>query len=108
METLIELYDERPLENVLGVEMFRPKRVVYICPEPVASDNELHQKLRAYYRHRGITVEAIFFKASIYNSESVLQLFRKIVRQYPDCALDITGGTDAVLFASGPPRMSHP
>ena len=101
METLIELYDERPLENVLGVEMFRPKRVVYICPEPVASDNELHQKLRAYYRHRGITVEAIFFKASIYNSESVLQLFRKIVRQYPDCALHITGGTDAVLFASG-------
>ena len=31
METLIELYDERPLENVLGVEMFSPKRVIYIC-----------------------------------------------------------------------------
>ena len=30
METLIELYDERPLENVLGVEMFRPARVVYV------------------------------------------------------------------------------
>ena len=30
IETLIELYDDRPLENVLGVEMFRPQRVVYI------------------------------------------------------------------------------
>ena len=38
MQTLIELYDERPLENVLGVEVFRPQRVVYICPEGVASD----------------------------------------------------------------------
>ena len=37
METLIELYDERPLENVLGVEMFRPERVVYVCPDRIAS-----------------------------------------------------------------------
>ena len=36
MKTLIELYDERPLENVLGVEVFRPRRVVYVCPEEVA------------------------------------------------------------------------
>ena len=33
METLIELYDKRPLENILGVEMFRPERVVFICAE---------------------------------------------------------------------------
>ena len=41
METLIELYDERPLENVLGVDMFHPKRVVYICPGSFASDLNL-------------------------------------------------------------------
>ena len=46
METLIELYDERPLENVLGVDMFHPKRVVYICPGSVASDLNLQNKLR--------------------------------------------------------------
>ena len=26
MKTLIELYDDRPIENVLGTEMFRPER----------------------------------------------------------------------------------
>ena len=33
MQTLIELYDERPLENVLGVEIFHPDKVIYVCPE---------------------------------------------------------------------------
>ena len=30
IQTLIELYDERPLENVLGVEVCRPEQVIYI------------------------------------------------------------------------------
>lgn len=101
MQTLIELYDERPLENILGVEMFRPQTVVYVCPETIASDQPLHNKLRAYFRHRGLKVELIFFRASVYHTESILKVFRHIVGQYPDCALDITGGTDAVLFAAG-------
>jgi hypothetical protein len=101
METLIELYDERPLENVLGVEMFRPARVVYVCPEEAARDTRLQEKLRAYFTHRGQRVELIFMKASVYDTDSMLQLFRKLAERYPGCALDITGGTDAVLFAAG-------
>ena len=30
MKTLIELYDERPLENVLSTEVFSPERTVFI------------------------------------------------------------------------------
>ena len=101
MQTLIELYDERPLENVLGVEMFRPERVVYICPDAVASDKQLQKKLRAYFKHRGQSVELVFVKASVYDSDAMRRLFRKITAKYPDCAMDITGGTDAVLFAAG-------
>ncbi len=101
METLIELFDERPLENVLGVEMFQPKRAVYICPESVARDTALHKKMRAYFSHRKQRTELIFFKADIFEVSSVLTLLRSIVERYPDCAMDITGGTDAVLFAAG-------
>lgn len=32
MKTLIELYDERAIENVLGPETFKPETVVYLCP----------------------------------------------------------------------------
>ena len=32
MNTLIELYDERAIENILAPDMFRPQRIVYLCP----------------------------------------------------------------------------
>ncbi len=101
METIIELYDERPLENVLAVDMFHPKRVVYICPDRIASDLDLQKKLRDYFRHRGEKTELIFIKASMFDTETVLRVFRKVFSQYPDAVVDITGGTDAVLFATG-------
>ncbi|MBR4194754.1 MAG: DUF1887 family protein [Oscillospiraceae bacterium] len=101
METLIELYDERPLENVLGVEVFRPERVVYVCPARIASDRALHRRLRSYFAHRGQEISLEFVKADMYRSDAILKTLRKIVARYPDCAMDITGGTDAVLYAAG-------
>lgn len=100
METLIELIDERPLENVLGVEMFHPARVVYICPDG-SSDRHTRRQLGAYFRHRKVETELLFFPVSMYDADAVLRVLRDTVTRYPDCALDITGGTDAVLFAAG-------
>ncbi|MBR0041115.1 MAG: DUF1887 family protein [Oscillospiraceae bacterium] len=101
METLIELFDRRPLENILGAEIFRPKRVVYICPEFVARSAALQKQMRVFFKRRALQTELIFFKADIYNADAVLALLRTILARYPDCAMDITGGTDAVLFAAG-------
>ena len=42
MKTLIELYDDRPIENVLGTEMFRPERTVFLCPPEIAGNVPLH------------------------------------------------------------------
>ena len=41
VQTLVELYDERPLENVLGVEIFRPERVIYVCPNDLPKEGML-------------------------------------------------------------------
>ena len=101
MQTLIELYDERPLENVLGAEVFRPEQVVYVCPESAFRDHRLKQKLQNFFTHRGIQVKLLFEKVSVFDAEAVLRLLRRVVEQHPDCAMDITGGTDAVLFAAG-------
>ena len=101
LKTLIELYDERPLENVLSAEMFRPERLVYICPEEVYKDRQKHLKLVEYFKHRGIELELVFQKAKMFEMEAVLDLLRETVQKYPDCALDVSGGTDDALFAAG-------
>ena len=101
MKTLIELYDERPLENVLSTEVFRPERTVFICPPEIGRDTRLHQKLREYFAHRGVQAELEFVTASLLDASDVEGHLRETASRCPDCALDISGGTDAALFAAG-------
>ena len=101
MDTLIELYDERPLENVLATDMFQPKRTVFICNREAGADGNLERKMKDYVRYRGLKTELVFMDAKQYSVSSVLAALRQTVSQYPDCALDITGGTDDELFAAG-------
>ncbi len=100
VKTLIELYDERPLENVLAAEIFHPEQVIYICPDGATPRNAKKQ-LRKYFSHRGIQTSLWFEYVDIFDTRAVLRLFRKLLAQHPDAMLDITGGTDAVLFAAG-------
>ena len=101
MKTLIELYDEKPLENVLSTEMFHPERTVFICPPEVAADQPLQNTMREYFRHRGVRCELIFVAASLLDAAAVARRLREVTERWPDCALDIAGGTDAALFAGG-------
>ena len=101
MKTLIELYDERPIENVLASEVFRPERTVFLCPSEVMHDRTEQEKLRRYFRHRGLETELVFLESSLYNSEKILRQLRSVREKYPDCVLDITGGTESALFACG-------
>lgn len=101
MKTLIELYDERPIENVLASEVFRPARTVYLCPPEIAHDKNRQAKLREYFAHQGLDTELVFLESSLYRSDKVLKQLKSVVEKYEECMLDITGGTDAALFACG-------
>ncbi|MBQ8094394.1 MAG: DUF1887 family protein [Clostridia bacterium] len=107
MKTLIELYDDRPIENVLGTEMFRPERTVFICPPDIAANIPLHNRLREYFKHRGIFHECIFIGASLLDTNAVVRKLQQVIERYPDCAMDIAGGTDAALFAGGLLSAEH-
>lgn len=101
METLIELYDNRPLENVLATEVFRPARTVFVCSEDLEDSKAQRRKIRRYLDHRGIGTEILFRQTRLYNAGEVFALLRSVTDSYPDCAIDITGGTDDALFAAG-------
>ena len=101
MDTLIELYDERAIENVLAADMFRPQRIVYLCPTEVAQSRERQEQIADFFRHRGWNPELVFLEASLYKVDRILRQLLAISEQYPDCAMDVTGGSDAELFAAG-------
>lgn len=101
MDTLIELYDERAIENVLAPDMFRPQRIVYLCPEEVARDRARQKKIKTFFLRRGWEPELVFQESSLFKADKILRQLLRICERYPDCALDVTGGTDAALFAGG-------
>ena len=101
MRTLIELYDERPLDNVLSAEMFRPERTVYICPREVARDPNRRESLERYFKSRGVDTACEFLEADMLDPLEVSALLRASWKRYPDAAIDISGGTDSALFAAG-------
>ena len=101
MKTLIELYDERPLENVLGTEMYRPEEMIMLCPPEAVSDKALRESLSKYFEYRGCQVKLTTVPVSLLDAAKVEKQLRTILETHEDCAIDISGGTDASLFAAG-------
>lgn len=101
MKTLIELYDERPVENFLAAEVFRPEKTVFLCPPEVAQSAKIKKNFRAFLAHRGIPTEAVFIESSVYDTEKLKKQLVRVTEEYPECVLDVTGGTDSALFAGG-------
>ena len=101
MNTLIELYDERAIENILAPDMFRPQRIVYLCPGEIAQDRTRQETLAAFFQWRGWEPELIFVETSRFKADRILRQLFTIGEKYPDCAIDVTGGSDAALFAAG-------
>ena len=101
MKTLIELYDERPLENVLATEVFRPERTIFLASEEIVKDGQHQERMKSYFQYRNLDTIIYFRTCNTYNEKEVLNHLRTIVNRYEDVAIDITGGTDASLFACG-------
>lgn len=56
---------------------------------------------RTYFEHRGIQTDLSIVYADVYNTRAMVERFRSLFQDHPGCVVDITGGTDAVLFACG-------
>ena len=101
MKTLIELFDDTPFKNVLGAEMFRPSETIFICSPEVGGDRVLQRALRRYFEHRQCPMKLTFIPVSMVDAVKVERVLREVLEAHHDCAIDISGGTDATLFAAG-------
>ena len=101
MKTLIELYDDRPIENVLATEMFHPEETVFICPPEVEADKAYKKSLERYFEHRKCPVKLTFMPVSLLDAGKIGKRLLNVLETHEDCAIEIAGGTDAALFAAG-------
>ncbi len=101
MKTLIELYDERPIENILASQVFAPERTVFLCPQSVKNDSRATGSIVSYLRAKGHTGDIRFYGTDLYDTRKIIETLNTLTGEYEDCVMDITGGTDQALFAAG-------
>ena len=101
MEALIELYNERRIENILGPETFKPKKVFYLCPKEIAQNQKIKDTINSFLASRGLKIEVNYVESSLYKADKIIKQLDKIYSENPECAIDVTGGTDAAMFAAG-------
>lgn len=101
MKTLIELYDERPIDNVLAAEVFHPEQVVFLWPEHALQDRKRQKQISDFFSWRGLDTKAVFLNASNLYTDKIRRQLERVADEYPDCAIELSGGSDAALFAAG-------
>ncbi len=101
MHTLIELFDERPFENIIATLVFRPARTIFLCLPQVAADTHLHGLIRQLLGSRGVTTETAYVAADTFSAQDTARVLSAVLAEAGDAAIDITGGTDAALYAAG-------
>ena len=108
MKTLIELFDEYPIKNVLATLTFSPDECVLICPSVISDNKEMKRSLRDFYKYRGSKVKLTFIPVSLDDALKTERVLREVLDSHPDYAINISGGTDASLFATGEVAGDNP
>ncbi|MBQ9031380.1 MAG: DUF1887 family protein [Parasporobacterium sp.] len=101
MKTLIELFDDRPIENILATEVFRPEEMILLCPPELVSGQKIKESLETYLAYRNVSVRITIVSVSLLDAAKVEKQIRKILENRKDCAINISGGTETALFAAG-------
>jgi len=101
VKTIIELYDENPIHNVLATDVFRPEHTVFVGQG--AASRRFRDAVAEFFRLRGIGTEPHFIDCGGAPVD-IAYILAEVCSVYPDCAVEVTGGSDVALIAVG--RMS--
>lgn len=99
METLIELLDARPADNVLAPQTFSPKRLIYLCG--LNTGGGIIKGIRSFIKRRLPQCSVIFLSADMEDQKAIYNKLNRIFRVTGGGTIDITGGGEAAAFAAG-------
>lgn len=100
MRVLIELLDKHPIENILGTCVFKPEIVVFLCD---VNESSMQNETSIYrlLRRRKIKTTPRFYYFNTGSTTEIRRVLAAVVRDYPGCVFDYTGGHDLVLLQAG-------
>lgn len=100
IKTIIEIFDEEKIFNVLASLCYEPEFLVLIGSEKVCKKDKKDAILRLF-KHRGLKTKVFFYPTDLESFDKIIDEFRAIYDKMPMCYFDVTGGKDLALLATG-------
>ncbi len=100
MNTLIELYDDCQLENVIAALHLRPKKLIFVGFHELEAERDL-AVISRFFEMRKMPVQIEYIAVSRYSYQDILDKINAVIDAEPDCCFDLTGGKELVLVAMG-------
>lgn len=100
MKTIIELFDQEAINNILAASIFRPKHIAYICDRKMVNANK-KEAIRRLLKSRNIDAEASFYVLDSSNLAKIFSAFERTIKLNEDCVFDLTGGKELMLLGAG-------
>ncbi len=99
-ETIIEIYDEEQIYNVLAPVQFKPKNAVYIGTRKL-KNKKLKNNIISCLRAMSLDTRCFFYSTDMLSIDAVIAELENIIATFGDCAIDLTGGSEVALVAVG-------
>ncbi len=99
-DTIIEIYDDEQIYNVLAVAEWKPANVVFIGTRKLKS-KRVKNNIITCLRKLGLDTKCFFFSADMLNIEAVTSELKSILAAFGDVVIDLTGGSEVALVAVG-------
>lgn len=99
-ETVIEIYDDEQIYNVLAITEFKPKNVVYIGTRKL-KNKRIKNNIISCLRHLGLDTKCFFYSTDMLSISSIISELENIIANFGECAIDLTGGSEVALVAVG-------
>lgn len=110
--TIVELFDEKPINNIIGTLAFNPEKVVYVGGY---SKKQFERKklpvLRRYFDEKGFSSLIIEYVQVRRDSfKDIIEKFERIYSDNGDCVfhVEVTGGEDLIMIGLGALCQRHP
>ncbi len=106
IRVLVEFFDKEPIKNVMGTCIFEPELVVFLCDK---RDLKLVKESAVYrlLRHRKLRTRPRFYYMDASRPEEIVRVMQAVVRDYPGCVFDFSGGRDLALLTAGAYCETH-
>ena len=103
--TIVELFDEKPINNIIGALAFHPERIVYIggLSQRHFENRKLPILKRFFAQKQMPELEIRYVQVRKDSLQDIIARFEEIRAAYDDCNfhIEVTGGEELVLIALG-------